>query len=277
MDLLESFLERYVKEYDYYEQVARRAEQILDSNLHAAGVRSIVTSRAKSPARLAEKCRQRDKKRPYEAIEDLYADIVDLAGVRVAVWFPAEREQVGGLIGRLFHEYQPKRVFPDPSQSSGKERFSGYAADHYRVRLKTIVLNESDLRYATANIEIQVASVLMHAWSEVEHDLVYKPAEGELSEAEYSLLDQLNGLVLAGEISLEQLQKAGEIRVASGSRPFANHYELAAHLLNEASRSPRTPCHRLRPRSSRPAVRPADPPRAKHSGRLSAIPGTATW
>src|SRR5215218_4812208 len=75
----------------------------------------------------------------------------------------------------------------------------------------------------------------MHAWSEVEHDLVYKPAEGELSEAEQVLLDQLNGLVLAGELALQQLQKAGEARVAVGTRHFANHYELAAHLLGKFS------------------------------------------
>jgi hypothetical protein len=114
-------------------------------------------------------------------------------------------------------------------------RFSGYSALHYRVRLQPQNLVEPDQRYAGANIEIQVGSVLMHGWSEVEHDLVYKPADGELSAEEYSLLDQLNGLVLAGEIALEQLQRAGETRVASGGRQFANHYELAAHLLSQVS------------------------------------------
>lgn len=64
---------------------------------------------------------------------------------------------------------------------------------------------------------------------------MYKPSEGELSQAEYRLLDQLNGLVLAGEIGLEQLQRAGEARVAEGTRQFANHYELAAHLLSQAA------------------------------------------
>ncbi|MEK8142790.1 hypothetical protein NKH18_12950 [Streptomyces sp. M10(2022)] len=84
-------------------------------------------------------------------------------------------------------------------------------------------------------MEIQVASVLMHAWSEVEHDLIYKPLEGDLSSQERAILDQLNGLVIAGELSLEMLQKAGEVRVASNSREFLNHYELAAHLLSHAN------------------------------------------
>jgi ppGpp synthetase/RelA/SpoT-type nucleotidyltranferase len=207
LDLVDSFLDRYVKEYDYYEQAARLAAQMLESHLQAAGIRSIVTSRAKSVARLAEKCRQRNKKRSYESMDEIYSDIVDLAGVRVALYFPGEREQVGGLISRLFHEYQPRRVFPDMSQTRKDKRFSGYSAVHYRVRLQPQSLAESEQRYAAANIEIQVASALMHAWSEVEHNLVYKPAEGELSPDEYSLLDQLNGLVLTGEIALEQLQR----------------------------------------------------------------------
>jgi ppGpp synthetase/RelA/SpoT-type nucleotidyltranferase len=235
LDLIESFLSRYIKEYDYYDQVGRRAADMLRSSLDAAGVRSIVTSRAKSANRLVEKCRQRNNKRPYASVDDIYADIVDLAGVRVALYFPGEREQVGGLISQIFVEWDASRVFPDSSPPSEDKVFSGYAATHYRVRLRPQDLAESDQRYASANIEIQVASVLMHAWSEVEHDLVYKPFEGRLSDAEYLLLDQLNGLVLAGELALQQLQKAGESRVAEGTRQFANHFELAAHLLSQAS------------------------------------------
>ena len=44
----------------------------------------------------------------------------------------------------------------------------------------------------------------MHAWSEVEHDLIYKPLQGTLSKEELAILDELNGLVLAGEIALER-------------------------------------------------------------------------
>jgi ppGpp synthetase/RelA/SpoT-type nucleotidyltranferase len=82
----------------------------------------------------------------------------------------------------------------------------------------------------------------MHAWAEVEHDLVYKPQEGELSGEELSILDELNGLVIAGEIALERLQRSGEARVAAADRRFENHYELAAHLLSRAGsilKSPR--------------------------------------
>jgi hypothetical protein len=81
----------------------------------------------------------------------------------------------------------------------------------------------------------------MHAWSEVEHDLVYKPFEGTLSDEEYAILDELNGLVMAGEIALERLQKAGEARVAGSERAFVNHYDLAAHLLSRPSLAAHAP------------------------------------
>jgi DNA topoisomerase-1 len=75
----------------------------------------------------------------------------------------------------------------------------------------------------------------------VEHDLAYKPQIGRLSEEEFEILDELNGLVLSGEIALERLQKAFKHRIANMEQQFNNHYELAAlirekidhELLNE--------------------------------------------
>ena len=71
----------------------------------------------------------------------------------------------------------------------------------------------------------------MLAWAEVEHDLVYKPTQGRLSEDEYAILDELNGLVLAGEVALERLQRAGEARTGERGTQFSNHYDLASFLL----------------------------------------------
>jgi hypothetical protein len=70
----------------------------------------------------------------------------------------------------------------------------------------------------------------MHSWAEVEHELVYKPQQGVLSEEEYAILDELNGMVLAGGIALELLQRAGKNRVAAAGRSFSNHCDLGYHL-----------------------------------------------
>lgn len=208
--------------------------QTLESNLRSAGVRAIVTSRAKNPARLEAKVKQRNVKRQYDSVSTIFDDIVDLAGVRVALYFPGERQEVGHVIQNLFELTETPKEFPTSAEPTYKKRFSGYWATHYRVVMKESSLHESHQRYAEAKVEIQVASVLMHAWSEVEHDLVYKPLQGQLSAEEYSILDELNGLVLSGEIALERLQRAGELRASTQGREFSNHYDLAASLVELA-------------------------------------------
>ena len=234
MDLIAEFIGRYRKEFDFYEQSCRMVAQILETHLRSAGVRAIVTSRAKNPTRLEEKVRQRAEKAHYGRVEEIYQDIVDLAGVRVALYFPGEREEVGKIVQSLFLLADEPKDFPTAAQPTYKKRFSGYWATHYRVHIPEVNLNESQKRYSEAKVEIQVASVLMHAWSEVEHDLVYKPLQGTLSEEEYAILDELNGLVLSGEIALERLQRAGELRASTHGRAYENHYDLAASLLDLA-------------------------------------------
>jgi ppGpp synthetase/RelA/SpoT-type nucleotidyltranferase len=236
MESIEQFISRYRREFDFYDQTARLAAQLLERSLQAAGIRAIVTARAKSAVRLEEKVRQRNKAKHYKSVDDIYADIVDLAGVRVALYFPGERNQVGKIITQLFYQDETPKSFPENSkQLTYKSRFSGYWATHYRVRHRDASLGDAQKRYADARIEIQVASVLMHAWAEVNHDLVYKPMQGDLSEDEYAILDELNGMVITGEIALERLQRAGENRVAVKDRVFSNHYELASFLLNQAA------------------------------------------
>lgn len=88
MNLISEFIGRYRKELDFYEQSCHMVAQILEVNLRSAGVRAIVTSRAKNPTRLEDKVRQRSTKNNYKSVDDIYTDIVDLSGVRVALYFP---------------------------------------------------------------------------------------------------------------------------------------------------------------------------------------------
>jgi ppGpp synthetase/RelA/SpoT-type nucleotidyltranferase len=227
---IEDFVSEYERQFDFWEAAAGNARALIESELSGAGLRAIVTSRAKSVDRLADKLRQRDRDRHYTSTDEIEADIVDRAGVRVALYFPGQMGEAERLIeGALVVERT--KSFPDERPAGvGRKRFSGYGARHFHVRVPEKALPSRNARYSSAIVEVQVASVLMHAWSEVEHDLVYKPLEGELSPSELALLDQLNGLVLAGEIALEQLQKAGDERVVAAASHFRDHYELGEFL-----------------------------------------------
>lgn len=235
MDLIATFIEQYRREFDFFDAAARLVSLQLESALTSSGIRAMVTYRAKRPERLEQKLRQRSAKRLYKSHQDIYEDIADFAGVRVALYFPGSRDEVDKVISSRFELVAASKSFPSGATPSYSKRFSGYWATHYRLKLRESLLQEGQKRYAAARVEVQVASVLMHAWSEVEHDLVYKPLQGTLSDEEYAILDELNGLVLAGEIALERLQKAGEARVTREGTPFASHFELAAYLLKAAA------------------------------------------
>jgi ppGpp synthetase/RelA/SpoT-type nucleotidyltranferase len=118
MSLVEDFVSRYKKEYDFYDQAARLVSQLLERNLQSAGIRAMVTFRAKSPSRLEAKVRQRSAEKNYQSLDDIYKDIVDLAGVRVALYSPGERDQIGKTIRQLFSLGEEPKEFPGPAKST---------------------------------------------------------------------------------------------------------------------------------------------------------------
>jgi ppGpp synthetase/RelA/SpoT-type nucleotidyltranferase len=225
--ILIEFIEQFKREYDYYAKCAEESARMLKSALADAGIRCIVSSRAKSPEKVLRKIRNRDLEKKYKHIEDVRKDIVDLAGVRVALYFPSDRQKLEKII-QDHHDVLVRKTFPDSGRTKGNKRFDGYHADHYRVTLKAQGI---DSRYCEVPIEIQVGSLLMHAWSEVEHDLIYKPDTGDVLPEEHAILDEVNGLVIAGEIALERLHNAIQARVTSAaSQSFANKYDLASYI-----------------------------------------------
>jgi ppGpp synthetase/RelA/SpoT-type nucleotidyltranferase len=234
MGLIEDFIKHYIREYDFYHEVARLCAQQCESLLDQGGIPAIVTSRAKKPDSLERKLRERAKRKAYNDIDQIHDDIVDLAGVRIALYFPGDRDKIDSIIRSNFDVARTKQ-FPDKSKQAPEKRFSGYWAMHYRLHLKASFLTPAQSRYLDARIEIQVASVLMHGWAEVEHDLGYKALTGQLSEVEKAILDQLNGLVLAGEIALEQLQNALELRIKGSRAKFKNRFALALYLYESIS------------------------------------------
>ncbi len=237
MELINQFIENYKKKITFYETAGHVAEDLLRDALHSSGIRAMVTSRAKSPARLKAKVTQRNEKRdtPYRNMNEIYGDIADLSGIRVSLYFPGDRAKADQVINSLFLVAETKKFPGQSKQPSYNKRFSGYWATHYRATMREDTLEKKQQKYAAVRLEIQVASVLMHAWSEVEHDLVYKPTQGMLSDEELAILDELNGLVLTGEIALERLQAAGNARLQSKNASFSNQYDLASYLYDYLS------------------------------------------
>ncbi|KAI9741674.1 MAG: hypothetical protein M1834_000059 [Cirrosporium novae-zelandiae] len=260
---IHAFLKDYLRRYDTYERVARLASEKCEEELNYNGIRAMITFRAKPPEGLAEKLEQRQAKRreDYKDVDAVRADIPDLAGVRISLYFPNDRAAVERIIQRAFHVQQavcfPKDRGSDQNGGGGSyiddasngtttegenerqtRRLGGYYADHYQVHLRPGTLIPRQSHYSNMQVEIQVASILMHSWSQVERDLVYKAPTGSPSQDELKILAGINGLVHIGEALLQKLQAAVEFRVSSSSQPFANQFELRSFLHTYLSQFP---------------------------------------
>ncbi len=102
------------------------------------------------------------------------SDITDLSGVRVITFFPRTLQFVDGII-RMELDVAEKS---DKAQILIKEERLGYASVHYLVCLKdnrTSLLEYS--RFKGLIAEIQVRTILQHAWAEIEHDIQYKSVD----------------------------------------------------------------------------------------------------
>lgn len=228
--VINDFISSYTKEYYFFHEIAKKSSSLIENALDGAGIKAIVSFRAKSVKSLSDKVEKRNldpNKKPYDSCDEIYEDIIDLAGVRVALYFPSDILSVSKLIERDF-EVIESRDFPHAKERSNdgsyEKKFDGYHAKHFRVKIK------DDSNFSRHIIEIQIASVLMHAWSEVEHDLIYKPSNGSLSLEELMILDEINGMVISGNIALERLHLAMVKRVSESNYIFQDHFDLAAFI-----------------------------------------------
>ncbi|RVD88815.1 uncharacterized protein DFL_002988 [Arthrobotrys flagrans] len=159
---------------------------------------------------------------------------VDFTGVRIALYSQDDSAKAKGHIEKLFYVERAKELGRGEGNADGYAQRRGYVADHYLVYLregynrknedgnkevKKEDTKKEDIKIEDCDkkprIEIQVAFVLMHTWSEVNHDISYKQINGQAFKAEFRILDSLDGLVLAGELLLQQLQAATEARLSS--------------------------------------------------------------
>lgn len=98
--------------------------------------------------------------------------VTDLAGLRIITYFADDVENVGRVISSEFEVVEAHSSNKRNLLSDGE---FGYLSLHYVVRM---ALSRTRLveyeRSSGLLAEIQVRSILQHAWAEIEHDLGYK-------------------------------------------------------------------------------------------------------
>ncbi|OAG37290.1 hypothetical protein AYO21_08475 [Fonsecaea monophora] len=261
--VINKFLEEYTRGgYLAYGKLTRLAKTIVRDELSRRNIKHELFDRgsegwdgggAKTPnsARRTILRRQAERTQRYEKVEEIERDMHDLAGIRIALYYPNDFSKVEEMITERFEEVKAVQDWPDsefgphrypsldadPSArtdiSGRKSRFLGYFARHYRVQLKPKD-DDDDGQSAVKDrvLEIQLMSLLMHTWSKMHHELIYKPQEGlpQVDEDDERLVDVSNGIIIAGEQLLRHIQISLDRKKARGSLPFENEEDFLSYL-----------------------------------------------
>lgn len=103
--------------------------------------------------------------------KDPIKEITDLAGVRIITYTLKDLEKIDRFIVGNFDIVEKR----DVGEERYKEGKFGYKSIHYLVRYPKNRLSLSEnKKYAGLICEIQIRTVLQHAWAEIEHDIQYK-------------------------------------------------------------------------------------------------------
>jgi ppGpp synthetase/RelA/SpoT-type nucleotidyltranferase len=163
MDLLKEY-DRRIGNYGAFTQCVISLIQTL---LLEADIRPhSVTGRVKERSRLEAKLKRSNKN--YRSLDQ----VTDISGIRIITYFTNDVDLVANLVEKEFivdkENSVDKRIYSDP------DRF-GYTSLHYVVSLSPMRLDLSEYRrFSGYKAEIQIRTVIQHAWAEIEHDLGYK-------------------------------------------------------------------------------------------------------
>ncbi|GAA4302543.1 bifunctional ribonuclease/(p)ppGpp synthase [Klenkia terrae] len=235
---------------------AERALALVTGMEDEAGINYLsVAGRAKTVASFAEKAtREVDGVRIYT---DPAAEIGDTVGVRVITYVQSDVVAVAELLGDQVVVHDDRDL---GSQTAREGRF-GYSSRHLQIGLDAARAGEWPA-LVDRRVQVQVRTVLQHAWAEFEHDIRYKgtvPAEHasefdrrftlaagllELADQEFTAIrERLRAPAPAAAVDVEDPDDpriaprelaaflAGQYADAGWSRP--DHYDWISGLLLE--------------------------------------------
>jgi len=167
----DNIMDEYTEQRVIYDQLTKKVENLIKNLLIAENfpIHSI-TSRTKGIKSLGDKIEKEEKQ--YEKL----IDITDLSGVRIICFFSEDVDIVAEIIKRNFKVNDELSV--DKREILDPDKF-GYVSLHYIIEISEDRENLPEYKqFKGLTCEIQIRSILQHAWAEIEHDLGYKSISG---------------------------------------------------------------------------------------------------
>lgn len=163
----EALEEEFNKRYENYQRMGEKLCTDLESSLKKAEIEFVsVFYRIKKFDAFRKKVERRGYREPFE-------ECLDICGVRIIYYFYSDLYDIEKVI---FDETEVVDTI-DKSGIIETDRF-GYRSFHYIVKLKDKWLKMPTFRELDGlKAEVQVMTVTMHSWAEIQRKLAYKKIE----------------------------------------------------------------------------------------------------
>jgi len=168
MDIIKKFIVEYKSQQSTYKDFGKIVGKIIRTILKNNEFRYLIVSNRSKGINSLRKKIIKDKR--YQELKTI-TEIDDLTGCRIIFYLDRDIERFRN------HIYKEFNVI--------KEELK-YSEDEYNALHFVVTLNEDRLKlmeyakYSSLKCEMQLTTALYHAWSEMNHDIIYKPQK-ELS------------------------------------------------------------------------------------------------
>ncbi|HYF67821.1 MAG TPA: hypothetical protein VD884_06790 [Ohtaekwangia sp.] len=193
-------VEKYYKSQEpLYKRLEENLKQALVAFLDEGKISChSISSRIKEFDSYYEKIERKRYDNPEDQIEDF-------CGLRIICFYPSDLEKIGKIIKREFEVVNSI----DKTSNLEPDRF-GYRSNHYIVKIKTEWAKAPNYRgLKNLKAEVQVRTILMHAWADIEHKLAYKKKEQIPGEFRRKL-SQISALLEIADSQFQELKNEKE-------------------------------------------------------------------
>jgi ppGpp synthetase/RelA/SpoT-type nucleotidyltranferase len=163
-NLIEKYTEEYTETFTKYDQLGKVLNQDLEKLLEDKNIDIFsVDCRIKDVESYLDKIKRKTYDNPIK-------DITDICGLRIICYYTSDLDKIYSLIENEFVVVD----MVDEGELLEEDEF-GYLSRHYIVKLKENWLKTPSYRNLDdVEAEIQIRTILQHAWADISHKLYYK-------------------------------------------------------------------------------------------------------
>lgn len=189
---------------DLYSRFAQKIIPILENAIQDDGIKvHLIDYRTKSvKSFIADVHKETQHIKTAAEFRRAVNRLTDRAGLRVITYLPSDICGVGRIVEKEFS------VIKKVDMGAESPSVLGYRSLHYDIRFRKARVRLSDYRaFKGMTAEIQVRTILQHAWAEIEHDIVYK-ARMRASKVTRRQFATLSGLLEVADREFQSVHDA---------------------------------------------------------------------